>query len=115
LLLDIQRGIVQNLTARPAHGLVWFHPANGGWRHHIEAARFIGLGVKPGVADLILLHDAKFHALEIKAHAKSKVSEEQKQFIADVRAAGGKAEIAYGLDHGLSVLENWKFLRGHVT
>jgi hypothetical protein len=112
---DIQRAVCQHLATRPASGLVWFHPANGGWRHHIEAARFVGLGVKPGVADLILLHDAKFHALEIKAHRRSRVSREQKQFIADVRNAGGKAEIAFGLDHALSVLEDWKLLRGHLT
>jgi len=89
-----------------------FIPANGGWRHHIEAARFVGLGVKPGVADLILLHSGRFHALELKAHAKSKVSKAQKQFIADVRAAGGHGEIAYGLDHALRVLEGWQLLRG---
>jgi hypothetical protein len=59
------------------------------------------------VADLILLRDAKFHALELKADAKSKVSRAQKQFSADVRAAGGEAEIAFGLDHALRVLENW--------
>jgi hypothetical protein len=88
---DIQRTVCQHLTARPAHGLVWFHPANGGWRHHVEAARFVGLGVKPGVSDLILLRGGLFHALEIKAHAKSKVSKAQKQFVADVRNAGGIA------------------------
>ena len=47
---DIQRAVCQHLDARAAHGLVWFHPANGGWRHRVEAARFVGLGVKPGVA-----------------------------------------------------------------
>jgi hypothetical protein len=87
----------------------------GGWRHHVEAARFVGLGVKPGVADLILLHDAKFHALELKAHAKSKVSRAQKQFIADVRAAGGEADIGYGLDDALHKLESWGLLRGRLT
>ena len=28
---------------------------------------------------------------------------------------GGVAEIAYGLDHALRVLENWRLLRGHVA
>ena len=109
---DVQRAVCQHLDARPVCGLVWFHPANGGWRHHIEAARFVGLGVKPGVSDLILLHAAKFHALEIKAHAKSKVSKVQKQFVADVRNAGGLAEIGFGLDDCLDILERWRLLRG---
>jgi hypothetical protein len=112
---DIQRAVCQHLTARGMRGCVWFHPANGGWRHHVEAARFVGLGVKPGVADLILLHDAKFHALEIKTHAKSKVSNAQKQFVADVRNAGGLAEIGFGLDDCLHKLEAWGLLRGHVA
>jgi hypothetical protein len=112
---DIQRAVVQHLAARPARDLVWFHPANGGWRLHTEAARFVGLGVKPGVADLILLHSGRFHALEIKAHGKSRVSKAQKQFISDVKAAGGEADIGYGLDDALRKLEAWGLLRGHVT
>jgi hypothetical protein len=70
---DIHRAVVQHLTARGARDCVWFHPANGGWRQDVEAARFVGLGVKPGVADLILLHDSRFYALELKAHAKSRI------------------------------------------
>src|SRR6516165_6167343 len=104
---EIQRAVCQHLAARPASGLVWFHPANGGWRHHVEAARFAGLGVKPGVSDLILLRGGLFHALEIKAHAKSKVSKAQKQFVADVRNAGGRADIGFGLNDCLRKLEAW--------
>jgi len=111
---DIHRAVVQHLNTRAARGVVFFHPANGGWRHHVEASRFVGLGVKPGVADLILFHDAKFHALEIKAHAKSKVSKAQKQFVADVRNAGGIAEVGYGLDDCLRILERWQLLRGRM-
>jgi hypothetical protein len=112
---DTHRAVVQHLTARGARGCVWFHPANGGWRHHIEAARFVGLGVKPGVADLILLHAAKFHALEIKCDRKVRVSPAQRRFIAEVKAAGGEADIGYGLDDCLHILERWQLLRGHVA
>jgi hypothetical protein len=80
------------------------------WRHHTEAARFVGLGVKPGVADLILLHDAKFHALELKAHAKSRVSKAQKQFIADVKNAGGVADIGYGLGDAIRCMQRGSML-----
>jgi hypothetical protein len=111
---DIQRAICQHLVARPACGLVWFHPANGGWRHHVEAARFAGLGVRPGASDLILLHDAKFYALEIKRDHKARVSPAQRAFIKDVRTAGGKADIGYGLDDALRKLEEWGLLRGRM-
>jgi hypothetical protein len=112
---DVQRAVCQHLAARPVPGVIWFAVPNGGARLPVEAAIFKGLGVKAGVSDLILLHAAKFHALELKAHAKSKVSRAQKQFIADVQAQGGKAEIAFGLDHALHVLENWKLLRGRTV
>jgi len=39
----------------------------------------------------------------IKAHSKSRVSKAQKQFIADVKNAGGVADIGYGLDDCLYV------------
>ena len=116
-LLDeaaIQRAVCQHLAVRPVPGLVWFHPANGGARLPVEAARFVGLGVKPGVADLILLHDAKFHALEIKRDRKSRVSPAQRQFIAAVRAQGGLADVGYGLDDCLHILERWHLLRGQT-
>jgi hypothetical protein len=112
---DVQRAVVQHLNTRAVRGVVFFHPANGGWRHHVEASRFVGLGVKPGVADLILLHAAKFHALEIKRDRKSRVSPAQKKFIADVRNAGGLAEIGFGLNDCLHKLEAWGLLRGHVA
>jgi hypothetical protein len=54
------------------------------------------------------------YALELKAHARSKVSRAQKQFIADVRAAGGQADIGYGLDDALRKFEAWGLLRGRM-
>ena len=111
---DIHRAVVQHLNARAVPDLVFFHPANGGWRNHIEAARFVGLGVIPGVADLILLHGGTFHALEIKRDAKARVSPAQRRFIEAVRQAGGLAEIGYGLDNSLRILETWGLLRGRV-
>ena len=112
---DIQRAVCQHLAVRPVPGLVWFHPANGGARLPVEAARFVGLGVRPGVSDLILLHEATFFALEIKAHSKSRVSPAQRKFIADVKQAGGRAEIGFGLNDCLRKLEAWGLLRGHVA
>jgi hypothetical protein len=112
---DIHRAVARHLHVRGVPGLLFWHTPNGGARRPTEAAIFKGLGVLSGVADLILLHDAKFFALEIKAHSRSRVSPAQKKFVADVRNAGGVAEIAYGLDHALRVLENWRLLRGHVA
>ena len=64
---DIHRAVVQHLDARAVRGAVFFHPANGGWRRHVEAARFVGLGVKPGVADLIFAAQRTFSRLGNKS------------------------------------------------
>jgi hypothetical protein len=80
--------VAKHLAIRARPGVVWFHPANGGWRSPVEAKIFKSLGVKSGVADLILLHDGRFYALELKAPG-GRLTESQAAFLDDVEAAGG--------------------------
>ena len=110
----IQRAVCQHLRRRGASGLVWFHVPNGGRRRPVEAAIFSGLGVRPGVADLILLHDGRAFALELKADG-GRPTAAQKRFLSDFRAAGGEASIANGLDQALQTLEAWDLLRGRAS
>jgi hypothetical protein len=99
---------------RGAAGLVFTHPANGGFRTAAEAAIFKGLGVRPGASDLLLWHGGKAFALELKAEG-GRVSSAQKQFLDDIAGAGAHVDCAYGLDEALAVLEGWQLLRGRVT
>ena len=69
------------------------------------------LGAKAGVADLTFLHDGKFFALEIKSEA-GQATVAQRDFVAAVIAAGGKAAIGRGLNECLEILEGWQLLRG---
>jgi hypothetical protein len=69
----IHRTIVAHLRARAVPGCTWWHTPNGGWRSPVEAAIFKSLGVRAGVADLLLLHDGQFFALELKAPAGGSV------------------------------------------
>jgi hypothetical protein len=108
----IHTTVCKHLHARAVPNCIWLHPANGGLRLISEARKFAGLGVLAGAADLILLHSGRFFALEIKRDRKSRVSPKQRAFLAAVKAAGGEAEIGYGLDDALRKLENWKLLRG---
>jgi hypothetical protein len=107
----IQRAVCQHLRQRGASGLVWFHVPNGGRRSPVEASIFAGLGVRPGVSDLILLRDGKAFALELKTE-RGRPSAAQMQFISEFRAAGGEASIANGLDEAMRLLEAWGLLRG---
>ena len=111
---NVQRAVCQHLRQRGASGLVWFHVPNGGRRSPVEAAIFNGLGVHAGVSDLILLHDGRAFALELKTE-RGRPTAAQTQFISEFRAAGGEGSIAHGLNQALHTLENWKLLRGRAA
>jgi hypothetical protein len=98
---------------RGARGVFAFHPANGGYRRPVEAARLKGLGVRAGVPDIIALHRGQVYAIELKTE-HGRATAEQLQAIEDIRAAGGHAQICQGLDRALAVLERWGLLRGRA-
>jgi hypothetical protein len=105
---QIQRSVVQHLRCR---GAVWWHTPNGGARWKIEAAILEGLCVRAGVADLCIVHDGRFYALELKAPG-GRSTPAQMAFRAEINAAGGFAPEAVGLDAAIRVLEAWGLLRG---
>jgi len=92
----IQRAVFEHIALRGAAGLFAFHPANGGYRHSVEAARMKGLGARPGVPDLIAIHRGQVFAIELKAD-HGRATDAQLQAIEDIRAAGGHAQICHGL------------------
>ena len=110
---EIHRAVVQHLRQRGVPGLVFTHPPNGGYRRRTEAAIFSGLGVRPGVADLLLWHDGKSFALELKAPG-SRATKAQLAFLSDMERAGASTCLAEGLDPALRVLERWQLLRGRA-
>ena len=109
----IQRAVFTHLHMRAAPGVFAFHPANGGYRRLVEAARLKGLGVRAGVPDIIAIHRGHVYALELKT-VHGKATEGQLQAIEEIRAAGGHAQICYGLDCALAALEGWRLLRGRA-
>jgi hypothetical protein len=76
-----QRAVVEYLRILENLGeLTFFHVPNGGWRSKAEAGIFKSLGVKPGVADLVLMFPGGLVAfLEIKS-ATGRLSASQKAF-----------------------------------
>jgi hypothetical protein len=109
----LQRAVFAHLAARAQPGVFAFHPANGGYRRPVEAARLKGLGVRAGVPDVIAIHRGQVYALELKTE-HGKATEGQLQAIEEIRAAGGHAQICCGLDCALAVLERWGLLRGRA-
>ena len=117
-----QRALCQHIEIRGVSGLVWFAVPNGnklgGKRSKkgiaIQGSINRGLGVKPGVSDLIFLHASKFFALELKVGG-NRPTEAQLAFIDRVNAAGGFAAWCSGLDAALRILQSWQLLRGEVS
>jgi hypothetical protein len=110
----IQRAIFTHLRTRAAPGVFAFHVPNGGYRLRVEAARLKGLGVRPGVPDVVAIHRGQVYAIELKRDG-GRVTDAQIQAIEDIRAAGGHAQVCYGLDCALAVLEHWGLLRGRAA
>jgi len=108
----MQKAVLAHLQARGARGLIYWHTPNGGRRSRTEGAIFKGLGVRAGVADLILIHNGSCYALELKAGDSARPTVAQMQFMSDFNAAGGHGCICHTLDRALRVLETWGLLRG---
>ena len=91
----------------------------------MEAAIFKGLGVMPGVSDILAVRPSvchcgcgvprlEFFALELKAEG-GRATEAQMEYIHRIIAAGGYAVVAFGLDEALRCLEAWNLLKGKTT
>ena len=107
----IQAAVVQHLAWRGVPNCFWFHPANGGLRTAIEAAIFRGLGVTPGVPDLILVHAGRCYGLELKSDT-GRLTPAQRLTHDRLREAGALVATVYGLDEAIAQLTDWRLLRG---
>src|SRR5919201_28783 len=104
---QIQRAVMQHLEARAAPGVFWFAVPNGGDRSPIEAAIMKGLGVTPGVPDVIAIKGGRAYCLELKAEG-GKLSDAQEHVLIKLREAGAMATHTHGIDQAIRVLEGWE-------
>ena len=101
---EIQKTVFDNLKARAAPGVLYWHTPN-----NPESRRKSGF--RAGVSDVAALHRGKFYALELKKPGGNPTVQ-QMEFISQVNSAGGFGCIATGLDQAIKVLETWGLLRG---
>jgi hypothetical protein len=107
---QIQKCIFEHINVRGQPKMLAWHTPNGGYRRPHEASIFKGMGVMAGVADVVILHQGRFYALELKVEG-GRLTEPQMAFLMRVQNAGGLASTAQGLDRALDVLEAWGLLR----
>ncbi len=92
-----------------------YHIANEGKRSVVNGANLKRAGLKKGVPDLCLpCAKGGYHALyiEMKKDRKSRVSAEQKEWIAKLKAAGNAAEVCYSFEEATDTLKTYLNLKG---
>jgi VRR-NUC domain len=110
---EIQVALFRHIVSRGVHGLVAFHPANGGYRTPIEAAILRSMGVTRGAPDVLLWHDGRSYAMELKAE-DGRVTDVQHKMLNDLSATGVFTAVAHGLDEALAILQGWGLLLGRM-
>jgi rhodanese-related sulfurtransferase len=107
---QLQHAVVQHLEWRAPKDCVYFAVPNGGWRSRIEAAILKGLGVVPGIPDLIIIYRGRVHALELKSE-RGRLSPAQAECHQRLREAGAIVGVAAGIDQALAWLAQHGLLR----
>lgn len=94
--------------------LKWLHHVpNGGSRNRIEAAKLKQMGVKAGVADLCMPYPKGVYCglyIEMK-FGNNRQQETQKEFLADMAAAGHFVATCYSAEEAVSIIEEYLNLK----
>jgi len=114
---EIHESLVAQLRWRCRPGVIWFHPANGGWRPWSTAVDLKKMGVQPGVADLMFIWRlpmdpadmCRVLCLELKRHG-GRQSPEQKQFQTECGVVGATYEVIDNIDTAIALLEGYGIL-----
>lgn len=95
-----------------------YHVPNEGRRSAVTGARMREEGLRRGVPDICLpVARGGFHALyiELKRTKVSKVSDEQRAWIAALTAEGNRAVICYGFDEARREIVNYLHMQREST
>jgi hypothetical protein len=114
LVEPIVRAVFAHLHARAVPSVFASHPANGGYRKLIDAAIMKGLGVVPGVPDVICFQEGRCYGVELKTEG-GRASPKQLDTNAAMEAAGAYTCAAEGHDRALATLEAWGLLGGRAS
>lgn len=100
------------LRYRGIDGLTFWHTPNGAYygARPWQAAQMKRNGVLPGVSDLIMVHEGKNYALELKREG-GQATKAQQKFLKEMAANGWQTGLAYGLDDALELIEGWGLVR----
>lgn len=100
---DLQMAVVKFLTHALGKDSMFFHPANGGYRHFTEARRLKGMGVVPGMPDLCVINGGRLIGIELKSDI-GRVSDVQAYCHDRLRRAGVPVAVCRSLDEVVAAL-----------
>ena len=113
---DIQIQVVEYLSMMaPSRGFLFFSVPNEsmgkarGRGGIARMARLKRMGLRSGVADIVIVKDGRAYFLEMKRRA-GKQSVNQLSFEADAIRAGAEYAVAHSFDEALNILAGWKVL-----
>jgi hypothetical protein len=108
---QIHLAVVDHLRTLGNPSAVWWHTPNQSKANPQYRRKLAAMGLRPGVSDLIALHNGEAFALELKRSSRGVVSEHQNKFLSDWRSAGGHGVVAEGLDEALAICKSWGLIR----
>ncbi len=86
--------------------LLWFAVPNGEKRSPITGARLKRMGVRAGVADILIFYGERFMAIELKA-GKGTLQDTQRDFRNAWLSSGGLYDVVRSLEELQSCLNEW--------
>ena len=110
---SIQCTVVQLLRLGAPDHVVFMAIPNGEYRSKRTAGRLKAQGVAAGAPDLLIIVRGVAHGLELKT-IKGRQSPAQRLMERRWEAAGGRYEVARGIDEAIAVLTHWGALSGRV-
>jgi hypothetical protein len=112
----IQTSLVEYLhLMAQSRGFLFFAVPNEGMGKAQSGAgmgrmmRLRRMGLRSGVADLVIVKDGRAYFLEMKRRL-GKQSANQLEFEADAIRAGAEYAVAHSFDEALKILKNWEVL-----
>lgn len=111
----LQKAVAGWLLIAGVPGMIWFHVPNEGQRTPRTGAFLKSLGMRPGVADLvIIMPGGKAYFLELKAKGQ-KQTPEQIAFAADCGICGCHYAMVDNIDDAIHVLREWKAIEADMA
>lgn len=98
----------------PVNEFWWCHVPNGGARSKIEASILKGLGVKPGVADILIIKAGRAYWIELKSPRGSQ-SDTQHSFELQMYRCGCPYVVVRSLDMAIGTLRGWGMTKARTT